>query len=351
MKNNIVLIVDDVEINRMMLADLFSNDYGIMEAANGEEAMTLIGEHYQEFAIVLLDIVMPEKDGYDVLDFMHFNRYLNDIPVVMISASESEAAEIECLKRGASDFIIKPFNPNIVKQRVRNVIELFRYKRSLERIISEQTEKFRGITEFVIDVLVNVMQVKNSDTRRSTQRVRAYTREVLNFIYDYCDEKYGLTPQKIELISASSILHDIGQLVIPENLIGKTIQLTDEERRTLEAHTSRGCQIIESMNTLENREYIDMALEICRYHHERWDGSGYPEKMVGDEIPISAQVVGVADTYDSLRSGVQTGRKYTHEEALGSIERGDFGMFSPVLVESCKMMADKLDEIYEQYKD
>ncbi|HBU11742.1 MAG TPA: hypothetical protein DEB31_03145 [Clostridiales bacterium] len=351
MKNNAVLIVDDVDINRSMLAELFSNDYDIIEAMDGEEAMKLIGEAPQRFAIILLDIIMPQKDGYDVLDFMHFNRYLNDIPVVMISAADAEAAEVECLKRGASDFIMKPFNPNVVKQRVRNVIELFRYKRSLEYIINEQTSKFRGVTEFVIDVLLSVMRVKNSDSRHSSQRIRVYTREILNFIYEYCDEKYDLNLQKIELISASSILYDIGLLAIPGGLNDSKTVLTDDERRMLEAHTVRGCQIINSINTQENNEYIDMALEICKYHHERWDGSGYPERMVGDEIPISAQVVGIGETYDSLRSGFLTGSTYSHDEAIEAIDRGDFGMFSPVLVECCKMMADKLDEVYQQFRD
>lgn len=347
MKNNVILIVDDVEINRDMLAALFSNDYTILEAANGEEAMDLIAAHKNELVVVLLDISMPKKDGFDVLDYMRFSKAINNIPVIMISASDSEADEMEGLRRGASDFISKPFNSNIVKQRVRNGIELFRYKRSLERMIKQQTEKYMGITEFVIDVLVSVMQVKNNSTRRSLQRIRSYTKEILNFIYEYCDDKFGLTLQKISLISTASILHDIGMLLIPEELIGKKVW-TEQERALVEAHTERGCDIIESMSNLENRDYIDMALEICRYHHERWDGSGYPEKLVGDEIPISAQVVGIADTYDGLREGSLTGRRYSHKETMEALERGDFGMFSPVLIESCKMMQGKLDEIYGQ---
>lgn len=351
MKNNTILIVDDVEINRDMLAELFSNDYNIVEAEDGEQAMSLIEERKDELAIILLDISMPVKDGFDVLDFMRFNRYTNDIPVIMISATDSEVAEMEGLKRGASDFITKPFNANVVKQRVRNGIELFRYKRSLERIIKQQTDKLTGITEFVIDVLLSVMQQKNSGARNSAQRIRAYTREVLNFVYEYCDEKYGLTPQKINLIAMASILHDIGELLIPENLTDGKVQLSEDQQKTLESHTERGCKIIGSMRNVENTEYIEMAMEICRYHHERWDGSGYPEKLVGDEIPISAQVVGLADTYDALREGTKTGRKYSHDDAVDAIVRGDFGAFSPVLTESCKIMQDALREIYNQYSD
>ncbi len=351
MKSNVVLIVDDVEINRDMLAELFSNDYTIMEAADGEQAIEIIAAHKEEIAIILLDVVMPKKDGFDVLDYIRFNRFLNDIPVIMISAADAENVEMEGLKRGANDFITKPFNANIVKQRVRNGIELFRYKRSLESIIRQQTEKYMGITEFVIDVLISVMQVKNNSTRRSLQRIRSYTKEILGFIYEYCDDKFGLTVQKIGLISTASVLHDIGMLLIPEEIIERRSQLTPDERRVLESHTEQGCQIIESMSNLENREYIDMALEICRCHHERWDGSGYPEKLVGDEIPISAQVVGIAEMYDELREGSATGRKYSHGEAMEAIGRGDFGMFSPVLVESCKLMADNLNDIYMQNRE
>lgn len=349
MKNNAVLIVDDVEINRMMLAELFSNDYEIMEAADGERAMELIEKHSEELAVILLDIVMPRKDGFDVLDFMRFNRYAEDIPVILISAAEVDNAEIEGLKRGASDFITKPFNANVVKQRVRNTIELFRYKRSLERIIKQQTDKLMGITEFVIDVLVSVMQAKKSGAKNSLQRIRSYTREILNFVYEYSDEKYGLTPQKISLISTASVLHDVGVLLMPENLGRNVVQMTDDERDAYEKHTQRGCDIISSIQNTENQEYINMAFEICRSHHERWDGSGYPEKLVGDEIPISAQVVGLADTYDALRLGELTGREFEHTAAVEAIVRGDFGAFSPILTESLKMMEEQFAEIYDQY--
>jgi len=350
MENNIVLIVDDVEINRDMLAELFSNDYSIVEAEDGEQAMEMIEKYKGGIAMILLDIIMPKKDGFDVLDFMSFNRYSNDIPVIMISANDSDSIEMEGLKHGAVDFITKPFKANVVKHRVRNGIELFRYKRSLERIIKEQTDKLTGITDFVIDVLISVWQKKDSSARNAIYRVRSYVKEILSFIYQYSDEKYDLTPQKISLISTASVLHDIGELLVPGKSASSPAQLSDAEKEALEQHTQRGCEIIESIQNVENREYIEMALEICKYHHERWDGSGYPEHLVGDEIPISAQVVGLADTYDALRQGTVTGRRYTHPEAIDSIVRGDFGAFSPILTESCKMMQDKLKEIYAESK-
>jgi putative two-component system response regulator len=299
--------------------------------------------------MILLDIIMPKKDGFDVLDYMSFNRYSNDIPVIMISANDSDSIEMEGLKHGAVDFITKPFKANVVKQRVRNGIELFRYKRSLERIIKEQTDKLTGITDFVIDVLISVWQKKDSSARNAIYRVRSYVKEILSFIYQYSDEKYDLTPQKISLISTASVLHDIGNCWCQANRRPARAVVRRGEGGAGAAH-QRGCEIIESIQNVENREYIEMALEICKYHHERGDGSGYPEHLVGDEIPISAQVVGLADTYDALRQGTVTGRRYTHPEAIDSIVRGDFGAFSPILTESCKMMQDKLKEIYAESK-
>ncbi len=181
--------------------------------------------------------------------------------------------------------------------------------------------------------------------------MRAYTKELLSFIYEFSDEKYGLTAQEISLISTASILHDIGELLVPEHLITKQIQLSAQERALLESHTVIGCEIIESLDDIENQDYMQTALQICRHHHERWDGSGYPDKLVDNEIPISAQVVGLADTYDALREGVKAARHYSHAEAVEAITHGEAGAFSPLLTESCKMLGDRLDEIYRQYKD
>lgn len=352
MKNNLILIVDDGEINRDILSALFKDDYDILEAENGEIAMRLIKENKDDLAMILLDISMPVKDGFDVLDFMRFNRYSDDIPVIMISATDSEADEIEGLKRGASDFITKPFNAKIVKQRVRNGIELFRYKRSLERIIAQQTNRLTGITQFIIDVLLTAMEQKNANARNIIQRISLYTELILNYIYEYSDEKYNLTEQKIELIAAASLLHDIGELALPDFSVKDNKSfISARDKEIFESHTDRGSAIIKSINNSENDEYINTALEICLNHHERWDGSGYPNQLVGDEIPISAQVVGIADTYDSLRRGSLTEHPYNGRDAVEIITRGGFGVFSPVLTESLKMLEDKLDDIYTQFSD
>lgn len=350
MRNKTILIVDDEEINREMLAALFEEEYDILQAAGGEEAMQLIEHHADELAVVLLDILMPEKDGFAVIDFMRFNRYKRDIPVILISASGGASTEAKGLKMGADDFISKPFVAEIVRQRVENTIELYRYKRSLEEMIKKQTEKFNEISEFVIDVLMTVMQVKNSASRVSTLRIRSYTREILEFLEEYTPDSYDLSPETINQIVMASVLHDIGEIAVPQELFERQSLLSNDEQKILESHTIRGCEIIESLENIENGEYIHTALDICRYHHERWDGSGYPDHLVGNDIPLAAQVVGLADTYECLREGTLTGRRFSHEEALEAIEHGEFGAFSPILTETCKIMGDRLNDIHLDFQ-
>lgn len=347
MTNDTILIVDDEEINRLILAEQFKGQYKILEAGGGQEAMQLITQHHKDLAAVLLDLYMPDRDGFAVIDFMKFNHYKRDLPVIVITANTDVDIEARGLKEGADDFISKPFNPATVSQRVANLIELYRYKRSLEDMIQQQTAKFNDISQFVIDVLMTVMQVSNKNSRRSVLRIRSYTEAVLQFITEYLPESYSLSPEKMKQIVMGSVLHDIGEIAVPQELFERQSLLTPEEQQVVESHTIRGCEIIESLANIENIEYINTALDICRYHHERWDGTGYPEHLVGDDIPLAAQVVGLADMYESLREGTVTGHRYSHEEAIRAIEQGEFGAFSPILTESCKLMSEEFRTIYD----
>ncbi len=343
MKNNVVLIVDDIQENREPLAELFYNDYIVLQASNREEAITVLNRHKRDTAVMLLNLVMQEKNGFDIIEFMYERQYIHEIPVVLISDKENENIQVEGLRRGACDIVCKPFNSNIVKQRVRNAIELYRYKRSLSRIVEQQAEKFTGITESVADVLIAVMRVEDETVRKTIQRIRAYTREVLNFIYEYSDEKYGLTLQKISLISTAAILQDV------EGYKKYQAKIKENYSEWIREYIKKDSVRIKAFDSIENEEYIKTALEISKYKHERWDGSGYPEKLVGVEIPISAQVVGLVTTYDNLREGKITGYNYAHKEALNAIEKGEFGIFSPILIESCKIMGKELEVIYNKY--
>lgn len=351
MKNNSILIVDDNDINRDILSNLFYDEYNILEAENGDEAIRLIKENKDKLAVMLLDINMPVKNGFEVLDYMRFRRYNEDIPVIMISASDSKG-EIEGLKRGAFDFITKPFDDQIVKHRVKNAIELYSYKRNSDSKLNKQSEQLAKITDLVTDVLFTVMRQKNLSFENSVKRIKAYTELILNYIYEYSDEKYDLTSEKIELIATASVLHDIGELSLNEDMIEKNKHLMSaEDKLKIESHTERGCEIIETISNWEDGEYINLALEICRNHHERWDGSGYPNQLIGNEIPLSAQVVGLADTYDALRKGELSDYPFDGKEAVEIIARGDYSAFSPFLAESVKILEDKLNDIFMQYPD
>ena len=351
MENNSILIVDDNEINRDILSNLFFDEYNIIEAENGDEAIRMIKENKNNLAVMLLDINMPVKNGFEVLDYMRFRRYNEDIPVIMISASDSKG-EIEGLKRGASDFITKPFDERIVKQRVKNAIELYTYKRNSDSKLNKQSKQLAKITDLVTDVLLTAMRQKNSGVDNSVKRIKEYTKLILNYICEYSEETFGLNEEKIEQIAAASVLHNIGELSLDEDMTEKNKHLMSAaDKLKIESHTERGCQIIESISNVEKGEYINYALEICRNHHERWDGSGYPNQLIGNEIPLSAQVVGLADTYDALRKGELSDHPFNGKEAVEIITRGDYSAFSPFLAESVKMLEDRLNDIFLQYPD
>lgn len=347
-----VLVVDDELMNREILEELLQDEYDVLLARDGEEAMRMVDEHHDRIAVMLLDLVMPKKNGFAVLDYMHFNRYDQDIPVIVITGDEkSQSLEASALEKGAVDFITRPIDESIVKKRVANTAELYEYKRSLEEQIREQTKNAEEVSTFVIDVLMTVMQARNSHARPSILRIRAYTKAILESLAGYWDSFYALSPDEIRVIVAASVLHDIGEIAVPQEIFEKQPLLSAEEQAVLESHTVHGCRIVRSMDRLENRTYIETALDICRYHHERWDGSGYPDHLVGDDIPLSAQVVGLADTYEGLRTGVLSGRKYTHEDAMYAIEHGEFGAFSPVLLETFKILESDILNIYSEYEN
>lgn len=345
--NKAVLIVDDSEINREVYAAQFEDDYDVLQAASGEEAMRVIEEHRKDIAVILLDLVMPRKGGFEVLDFMRFNNYKDRIPVILLTGDENQSMEMKALQKGADDFLTKEADANVVRRRVANMIQLYEYKRQLEEMIDEKEERLHSMSQFVIDALLAVMEAQDPESRASLLRIRSYTREILEFLSSYWDEFYALQPDEIKVIEDVSVLHDIGEVAVPESIFAKQPLLSVEEQKIYESHTMHGRDIVQSMESIENTQYAKAACEICESHHERWDGSGFPQHLTGDQIPVSAQVVGLADTYEGLRSGALTGRSYSHEEALSAIERGEFGGFSPVLTETCKVIGDRMAQIYE----
>lgn len=343
--NERILIVDDVEMNRELLQELLGKEYETVCASGGQEAIDILEEERDNISLVLLDVMMPEVNGYDVLQSVTFNGVIKHTPVMLITAEENVEAEERGLSLGATDFIRKPLVPEIVRHRVRNILDLYGYQNNLETVLEEKSETLSNINEIIVAVLTSVLETKAPESKEHVLRVRLYTRELLRYIYEHYDDEYGLTPQSIETMCMASVLHDIGELLIPERILSKhPSEMTDEETRIWQQHTIKGCQLIEPMRNMRNRDYIRFCYNICRSHHERWDGSGFPDRLGGDDIPICAQAVALAHRYDRM----MVEKEYSHEQAVRRIREEQYSFFSPVLTETFHLVADNFRVINEK---
>lgn len=350
-----VLIVDDVELNRDMLVDALCDEYEILTASSGEQALELLEVHREEIDLVLLDLVMPGMDGFSVMTAMRERNWLKDTPVIVITGEHSRQIEKQSLDNGASDFIRKPLDNYVVRQRVKNTAELFCYKRSLEKQVERQTavlkrqaRKIEQNNEKIIDVLGTVVEYRNLESGEHIKRVKEFTRILAGSVREHCPE-YGLTEAMVELISAASPLHDIGKIIIPDHVLLKPGKLTKEEFDLMKTHTSGGGEILQHIEGAWDGEYGRVCYEICRWHHERFDGRGYPDGLKGDEIPISAQIVSVADVYDALVSKRVYKDAFSLEEAFRMIIAGQCGTFSPKLMEAFQAVRDQFEVLALRY--
>lgn len=293
-RRNQILVVDDMEINRIILCELFKNDFNTLEADNGLKALEIIKEHKDTIAAILLDIIMPVMDGFQLMEILQKNGILKKIPVILITADTFKENEIKGLTLGASDIIMKPFDPHIVKKRVENSIELYQYKNHLENMVIHQMKKLTETNNFIIDALSTVIEYRNLESGQHIKRIRVFTKTLLNEVANEYPE-YELTANTINTISSASAMHDIGKIAIPDSVLLKPGKLTDEEFEIMKTHTTKGCEILKAFHHMENKLYLKYCYEICRHHHERWNGKGYPDGLSGDEIPLCAQVVSIAD--------------------------------------------------------
>jgi len=341
-----VLIVDDAELNRDMLETILAADYSVLKAENGKEALKLLSVHYNEVAVVLLDLMMPEMNGFEVMDVMKEKQLLEKIPILVISGDNAVETERKCFEYGVSDFIHKPFDNNLVRTRVANIVKLFQYQNELEDKVRKQTqilrkqnellklhaEKLKKSNERIIDIFGTVVEYRNLESGEHIKRVKGFTgilaRELMR---EY--PEYGLTEEKIEIITVASSLHDVGKITIPDNILLKPGKLTDKEFEYMKSHTTRGCELLDCIKDIWDVQYQKVGYEICRHHHERYDGKGYPDGLAGEDIPISAQIVSVADVYDALVSERVYKKAYPKEEAFLMILNGECGIFSPKLME------------------
>lgn len=333
-----ILIVDDEEVNRAVLSEMFRGEYEILEASDGQKAIDQI-ENNEDIILILLDVIMPVMDGFKVLDYMKENDLIEKIPVILITSESISNSEGKAYSYGVADVMHKPFYPRIVKRRSSNIIELYQNKRNMEKRLKEQEEELRAqekeireTNEFMIDALSSVVEFRSAETGEHTRRIKYFTRIMLKYLQQYFP-KYGITDKQIDEITRASALHDIGKIGIPDSILLKPARLTTAEFEIMKTHTTIGCDILEKFYGNHDSDFYRYCYDICRYHHERWDGNGYPDHLVGEEIPISAQVVAIADVYDALVSPRVYKSVYANKDAFDMIMRGECGQFSPDMLE------------------
>ncbi len=343
MEKNVILIADDVEINRTMLSCIFEEQYDILEAADGVETIELLEKSNDILSLIFLDLIMPNKSGLDVLEYMFEKGYMNRIPVIMITGEATSENEVKAYEYGVSDIIYKPFNSKVVMRRAQNIIELFQNRIDIEsklekrtRQLRESKEKLERTNEFLVNALSSVVEFRSLESGEHIKRVKYFTRILLKYVKSEFPE-YNLTDESLNLIVNASALHDLGKVAIPDSILLKPGKLTKEEFEEMKKHTIYGCQLLENFKQEEN-EFYGYCYDICRYHHERYDGNGYPDRLRGDEIPIWAQVVSIVDVYDALVSKRVYKAAYAVEEAVNMIRNNECGVFSPTIM-ACFEMA------------
>ena len=323
-----VLIADDSEINRALLIEILENQYDIVEAENGVEAITLLSRYGTEFSLLLLDIMMPEMDGFEVLAYIKKRSWNANLAVIMISSDNSPANIKQAYDFGAFDYISRPFDPAIVQHRIANTMLLYARQNYLEEIIAQQYQSQEENNKLMISILSHIVE-----SGSHIQHVHTITRLLLENLIQQ-STPYMLTDTDIDVISTASALHDIGKIAIPDAILNKPEQLTAEEFQVMKTHTEIGAEMLMELPAEQREsELVKIAIEICRWHHERYDGSGYPDGLKGEEIPIAAQVVALADVYDALTSERCYKKAYSHTKALHMIVNGECGVFNPMLIQ------------------
>ena len=338
-----ILIVDDSEMNREILSSILGDEFDILEAADGKECISVIRKHGRDIALVLLDIVMPEMDGFEVLEFMNKHEWIDDIPVIMISSEDSAASVKKAYEMGVSDYINRPFDVEVVHRRVFNTIKLYAKQRRLIALITNQVYEKEKNNRILIEILSQIVEFRNGESGRHVLNVNIITGILLEQLAQITD-KYNISWSDRLIITTAASLHDIGKIGIDEKILNKAGRLMPQEIEKMKEHTVIGASILENMELFKDEELVKTAYQICRWHHERYDGRGYPDGLKGEEIPVSAQVVALADVYDALVSRRVYKKSYSHEEAMKMILGGECGAFNPILLQCLTEAQDKIKE-------
>lgn len=341
MSKHRMLIVDDVEINREIMACHF-DDYEIVMAGNGQEALDRIIECNYDIDIILLDIMMPVMNGFEFLEKRAENLLIARIPVVMVTGEDSNDTDLEknSFQYDISDFVRKPINPHVVKRRVGNIVRLHDYEKELEhKVISQEDEindyikQLHEMNNNLIESISNIVESRNLESGMHVKRVKTFVNCLTKYVQQHYLE-YNITDEDVEMFTVTSAMHDIGKIVIPDAILLKPGRFTDEEFEQMKQHTVAGGKIIEQSVDFKDTKYSKCAYEITRWHHERFDGRGYPDKLVGEEIPIAAQITGVCDCFDALVSERCYKKAFDYDTAYEMITSGQCGTFSEKMMTS-----------------
>ena len=336
-----ILVVDDSEMNREILSEILSEEYDIIEVDSGDTCIDMLRKYETGISLVLLDIVMPGMDGFGVLNYMNRHHYLEDIPVIMISSEDSAEIVRRAYEMGVSDYINRPFDAGVVHRRVYNTIKLYAKQRRLITLITNQVYEKEKNNRMMVGILSQIVEFRNGESGSHVLNINIFTGMLLESLVQKTD-KYNITWSERLLITTASALHDIGKIGIDDKILNKPGRLTDEEFKIMQNHTIIGASILENMGSYQDEELMKVAYQICRWHHERYDGKGYPDGLKGDEIPISAQVVSLADVYDALVSERVYKKAYSHEKAIEMIINGECGCFNPILLECLLDIQDRI---------
>lgn len=338
-----ILIADDSEMNRSILTDMLGEEFDIIEAADGVEALEQIEKYDDEISLVLLDIVMPRLDGFGVLAKMNERKWIQDIPVIIISSENASSFVERGYELGATDYIQRPFDTLVVRRRSLNTIMLYGKQKVLKGLIEEQIYKREKEQSLMIDILSHIVEFRNGESGKHVVNIRTITDLMLKTLVGITD-RYHLTNNDIDIITLASSLHDIGKISIDEKILNKPGRFTDEEFAIMKTHSAKGAEMLEKLPAIHTEPLVKKAYEIARWHHERYDGRGYPDGLKGEEIPISAQIVALADVYDALTSERCYKKAFSHEKAIEMISNGECGVFNPLLIEVLNKVSDTLKD-------
>ena len=348
MKRDTILVVDDIETNRIILENILQDKYDILQAGSGIDAIAMMLSGEAAPSIVLLDIMMPDMDGYQVLDLMKSTPEIAKIPVLFITAADSETNESKGLSLGAVDYISKPFNPEVVKVRVDNHLKLRSYSESLEEMVKIKTAELVRTKEKILETMANIIEYRDLESGHHVKRTSELTKALIDYLYAHGYEKRVIEDTDHDTVIKAVPLHDIGKISIPDSILLKPGPLTFDEFEIIKTHAAIGSEIVKTMLDGDDTQYLKYCYDICRYHHERWDGAGYPDGIAGEEIPLSARILAIVDVYDALVSSRPYKQPFTHEKAMELIKNGMNTQFDPVIISALLEMHETFREIHDR---